>query len=550
MITEDEIKNKTPAEIAFIFSEAENKLQETQGQLQEKNTIIEDKDKTINLLTHQLRLLKQNRFGRRSEKLNNEDDPQQQIFNEAELAASDAATEMSESDLSENETETVQVPAHTRKRKNGSKALPKDLERERKIYDLTEAEKQCHCGCQMSCIGEEVKEELEIIPAKARVVEHVRKKYVCKQCSKAKANGNEEIKLIFKTADGPQRLIPKSIASPSLLSTIITAKYCDHLPLYRQESIFKRIEVELPRISMSRWMITVGEKIIPLVNLLQDYIIDYDVAYSDETTVQVLKEPDKSPSSKSYMWVFTGGPPDKRVIIYRYQPSRSGSSADEFFAGFKGAIHVDGYAGYNDVAAQDDITRIGCWAHARRKFVEALPNGKMKGISGKVIRLIAELYKIEKNCKEKELSPKEIYEQRQEKSKPILDSIKLLLDDSLVKSPTHSPVHKAIKYTLGQWKYLINYLKDGRYEIDNNRSERAIKPFVIGRKNWLFSNSVGGAKASANLFSLIETAKANEHEPYAYLTHLIERLPYAESLEDYEKLLPFNVSLDLLKKKD
>ena len=434
---------------------------------------IDEKDKTISFLTHQIRLLKQDRYGRRSEKIDPEEFGQKPLFNEAELEACSEATK-------EPEEKTTHVSGHQRK-KRGHRPLPEDLPRVRREYDLSSDEKTCACGCEMTCIGEEVSEQLDIIPARMRVIQHARKKYVCKACSKDKENGKTERPVPIKIAERPAQIIPKSIAAPSLLANIATAKFCDHLPLYRQESIFKRINIDLTRKTMSLWMIRVGQCATPLINLLRDYMLDYDIAYSDETTVQVLKEPGRSPSSKSYIWTFIGGPPDRRAILYRYEQTRSGSCAIDFFDGFSGAVHTDGYSGYNALFSQERVTRLGCFAHARRKFIEALPNGKMKGKSGEAVRLIGKLYHIEKNLKAENATHQTIYERRQAQSRPILDDLKRFLEDTLPKVPPKSPIAAACSYTLKQWPYLINYINDGRYEIDNNRAERAIKPFVIGR---------------------------------------------------------------------
>ena len=524
MVKVDKKSEKSSDEILMLF--AKNFLRQEE--------VIARKDNQILDLMRQLKNANNHRFGRRSEKV--EDDGTTQavlpIFNEAEVEVEQNV------EGEECEDDEIEVPAHKRK-KAGRKPLPEDLPRIRKEYDIPEEEKLCNCGCQMTCIGEKVSEKLDIIPAKVQVIQEVRKQYACIDCSKA-AKRDEEIKPAFKLAVGARHIFPKSIATPGLLSFIATSKFCDHLPLYRQETIFKRIGVDLPRATTSLWMIKVGVAITPLINLLQDHVRTYDVSFADETTVQVLNEPGRKASNKSYIWCFAGGPPDKRAVIYQYHPTRSGRVAKQFYEDYKGAIHCDGYKGYTELISSKEITGVTCFAHVRRKFLEALPNKKLKGISGKVLKLIRKLYKLEKELKEAEASFDEIYQTRQKYAKPILDELYTLLLDSRDRVPPDFPVGKAIKYTLGLWPYLMNYIEDGRYEIDNNRTERLIKPFVIGRKNWLFCQSVQGANASANLFSLIETAKLNQLEPYAYMKIVFEKLPYCESVEDYEKLLPFN----------
>lgn len=402
------------------------------------------------------------------------------------------------------------------------------------------------CGHLMQCIDIEITEQLKYVPAQATVIEHRCNKYACISCNKANKK-DPLIKAQFKLAKKPKQLIEKSMATPSLLAHIATSKFCDYLPLYRQENMFQRLDINLSRQSMSEWMIKSGQSVTPLINLIQENIINYDVSFSDEITVQVLNEPGRRAQAKSYMWCFIGGPFDRRSIIYQYHPSRGADIVNTFFEGYRGSLHVDGYAGYNKLLASVNIVGINCMAHVRRKFIEALPNGKEKGISGYVVRTIRALYKIESLLKDQKADATTIKSTREKKSKPILDALKCYLDEKVKSVPPQSPVGKAIAYTLKRWPTLTTYLDDGRYEIDNNRAERAIKPFVIGRKNWLFAGSVAGAKASDNLFSLIETAKANGLQPYAYLEYVFKELPECTQLGDYEALLPWNIQNDSLK---
>jgi len=295
---------------------------------------------------------------------------------------------------------------------------------------------------------------------------------------------------------------------------------------------------------MSQWMLKVGEAIIPLVNLLQETILDYDISYADETTLQVLKEPGRRAQTKSYMWCFIGGPPDQRAIIYQYHASRGGDVANDFYEGYRGALSADGYNGYSKLFKSEDIVGINCMAHVRRKFVEALPNGKEKGVSGQIVRLLRAIYKVEAALKSAGADEATIYKVRQEKAKPLLEQLKTYLDEKSKTVLPKSKVGEAISYTLKRWHYLTTYLEDGRYEIDNNRTERAIKPFVMGRKNWLFSNSTAGAHTSARIFTLIETAKANGLEPSRYLNRIFNVLPTCATVEDYEALLPWRVKAE------
>jgi transposase len=488
----------------------------------------------IDYIAHDNRLLRKKIFGSSSEKIViNEPATQDNLhlFNEFELVGQQVELE---------EVAPIDVPINmpVNKKKPGRKALPAHLPREIVCHDLTQEEKQCACGEEMSCIGAQLSEELEYVPAKISVTQHRCMKYICECCAKKKEQ-DDAIQVSSITAKKPAQLIEKSIASPSLLANIAVSKFCDHLPLYRQESIFKRLSIDLSRQTMSVWMIKAGTAIMPIINLLQDSILGYDVSFADETTVQVLHEPDRQAQSKSYMWCFIGGPPEQRAIIYQYHKTREAAVANQFFADYQGALHCDGYGGYHPLFKTQGIIGINCWAHVRRKFIEALPQGKEKGVSGQVVKIIRVLYKIEEQLKLTHADVHKIKEVRLEKSKPILDNLKKYLDDKSASVLPSSKLGKAIEYTLKRWPYLLSYLQDGRYEIDNNRSERAIKPFVCGRKNWLFSNSADGAYASANLFSLIESAKLHSLDPIKYFTHVFKELPNCKVIADYEALLPY-----------
>ncbi len=476
----------------------------------------------LEALYEQIRLLRHQRFGPSSEKA---DPGQQDLFNEAEAAVEESAFEV----------EPAKAVSKPRK-KPGRKPLPATLPRVEVVHDLPEAEKVCALdGTPLKAIGDEVSEQLDIVPARVQVIRHIRRKYACPGCQQT-----------VKTAGLPPQPIPKSVASPGLLAQIAVSKYQDGLPLYRQEAILNRIGVDLPRATLAHWMIRMGDAIQPLINLLRERLLSYDLIQIDETTVQVLKEPGKPATSKSYIWVQKGGPPDLPVILFDYDPSRSQQVPLRLLEGFQGYVQTDGYEGYAAVCAMPDIIQVGCFAHARRKFDEAVKaQGKgEKAKAGKATKglvYIQKLYRIETLIKHE---PPEIRLQvREQEAKPLLAKIRAWLDQSLPTTPPSSAVGKALQYLHNLWDKLIRYCDDGRLNIDNNPIERAIRPFVTGRKNWLFSDTVKGAKASANLYSLIETAKANGLEPYHYLHHIFKEIPAAQSLEDFEALLPGNTQL-------
>ena len=490
----------------------------------EKEKHISAQAKQILLLEEAVRAYNHRQFANKSEKI---DASQLSIFNEAQLPKQPEKIQTAE--------EEIQVASYVRKKQPGRKPLPSDLPRIPRVYDLPEAEKVCACGCELTHIKDEKSEQLEIIPAKIYVIEHIRKKYACKACEET-----------IKTASMPIPPIPRSIAASGLLSHVLVSKYQDHLPLFRQEKILKRIGIDLPRATLSLWVLKCAELFAPLMKLLHDRILTYDIAYADETTTQVIKEPSKGIQSKKYMWMFAGGPPEQFTFYYQYHPSRSHDVPLNFFADFKGYVHCDGFAAYDTLASINrSITQVGCLYHARRKFIEVIKITKAEtGVAVDVIKLIAKLAKIEEDIKL--LSSEEKYQKRLHQAKPILDELFAYLYQQQPYIPPKSLLGKAVSYTLNQWPKLLIYLQDGRLENNNNRSERAIKPFVMGRKAWLFANSVEGAHAGATIFSLIETCKYHGIEAYDYFRYALNALPLCQTISDYEALLPFNIDKKFL----
>ena len=498
-----------------------NQLAEMVLLLAEKDKVLSEKTQRIDILEEYVRLHKLKLFGRKSDV----SQTQQALFNEAEFSVKAEAYLPPEEEAS---------PPAKPTSKPRRQALPEELPRVIIEHDLPEAEKACPCGCQRTEIGDVRSEQLDIIPAKVRVLVHVRKKYACKQCEEG-----------VVTTSLPPQPIPKSNASPGLLAHIATAKFQDAQPLYRQESTLKRAGVNIPRNTTASWMVKSGELAQPLINLLTERILKYPVLHCDETPLQVLNEPEKAPTSRSYMWVRVGGPPTQPIRLFHYAASRSGAIARELLTDFTGYLQTDDYAGYAAVVAENSITHLGCWAHARRYFInaqKAQPPAKKGSRPSKAdiaISMIGKLYQIEREIKDADDSAKQ--KTRQEKAQPQLHKIRQWLDKVLPTTLPKGQLGKALGYLDKNWQKLSVYVQDGRLNIDNNPAENAIRPFVIGRKNWLFSASVKGAKATANLYSLIETAKANGLEPYAYLKHIFTQLPRAQSVEEIEALLPWNV---------
>ena len=290
-------------------------------------------------------------------------------------------------------------------------------------------------------------------------------------------------------------------------------------------------------------MIKSSQLLRPLYLCLQYEITHYDVAYADETRLQVLKEPDRAAQTSSFMWCFIGGPPKRRSVMYHYNPTRAHTVLEQQLEGFRGYLHCDGYGGYDAFAIVHAVKLQGCWMHARRKFHEITKVVKSSGLAHKAVAIIAKLYKVEKDIKALKLAPDDIKAHRLKHSQPILDKFRQFIEQNKPKVLPKSPLGKAFTYADNQWPTLVRFLEDGRLDIDNGLTERAIKPFVIGRKNFLFCNSVAGAQAAEIIYSLIETCKLHQVEPYRYLREVFTRLPAMTTLEEVETLLPFNIQL-------
>jgi len=512
------------------------KIEEQSEIIHRLETLNEQLVSRLHLFEEQLKLLRHKRFGKSSERTVPE---QRRLFDEAEMIA---GQEPVKEESAESEIETITYE----RKKPGRKALPADLPRERIEYELPEQEQYCpECGEHMHKLGEDIRSELKIIPAQVKVVEHVRFKYGCRNCEK------NNVTVPIKTAEAPRPLISKSYASPSSLSYVMTAKFVDGVPLYRQEKHFARLGITISRSMLSDWTLKGSTLLEPIYGVAQGALIRREVLHADETTLQVLKEPGRSPETKSYMWLYRTGRDGPPIILYDYQETRSGEHPRKFLSGFSGYLHVDGYSGYEGLERSEkagespSVKLCGCWSHLRRKADEALkglPSNKRKGCRAKeLLDRINQLFLIERGLSKCEVE--ERHTERQKKSRPIVENLRSWLlgikDEVLPKSLLGT----AVTYGLNQWEKLTRFLEDGRIDLSNNKAEQNIRPFVIGRKNFLFCNTPGGARASAVIYSLIETAKANGLNPYAYLTHLFERLPNIDTADmaSIESLLPWNV---------
>ena len=469
----------------------------------------------VEWLMEQFRLAQHHRFGASSEK---SDYDQMNLFNEPEIS----------SDILVSEPELVEVEKHFRKRKTMvNDKLPEDLPVETVVHDLPAEEQVCpECDGKLHVMGHEtLRRELKLIPAKAVIAEHIRKVYACRHCEKDECG----VPIVKAAASNP--VIKGGFASPEAIAHIASQKFVMSVPLYRQEQEWNRYGINLTRQTMSNWLIkSAFDWLEPIYDVLKEILCMHKVLHADETSLQVLHEnplrrgPDKPPESKSYMWLYrTGGDTKNPIVLYEYQPDRKAEHPKRFLGGFRGYLHADGYDGYHDLS--DNIKVVGCFTHARRKFDEAIKGMPKKdqpdslAMIGK--RFCDKLFSLERDFAD--LTPEERFGERQKLSKPVIDEFYKWL--ATLSPPPKTGLAAAVVYMRNQREYLERYLEDGRLEISNNRAERAIKPFVIGRKNWLFANTPRGAKASAILYSIIETAKENALNPYDYLTYIFKNAP-------------------------
>jgi transposase len=513
------------AAIRIALLEAEN--ERLRARDAEHGAELQAREQRIRILEEALRVLKADRFGASREKLNVAPG-QGGLFNEAETVVELAEVLGAEVELQATPQREDQQRSGT---KPGRKAIAGHLPRIPVIHELPASERACGCGDTLIEIGAETSEQLDYVRPRIQVLQHVRKKYACPGCEQC-----------VKTAPLPAQILPRSNAGPGLLAHIVTSKYVDALPLYRQETIFERHGVHLPRATQAAWIIALAERVQPLINLMDERLRDSGYIRMDETPVQVLKS-EKAATSEHYMWVRVAGPPRQRIILFDYDASRGADVAARLLTGVSGYLQTDGYAAYDGVARQHELIHCGCFAHARRRFFEAikaLPKTEQKSSTAahEGVRRIDALYAIEREAKT--LNEAERSALREQKAVPQLAALHYWASALAQETLPSGKLGEALDYLLTQWPKLIRYVQHGQLAIDTNQAENAIRPFALGRRNWLFADTIKGAKASASLYSLVQTARANELEPYAYLCRLFDQLPAATSVADFEALLPFS----------
>ena len=508
---------------AAIIKNQRDEIQSLKSALNASEKRCEQYFQAYDYMQTQLKELIRNRFGKKSERFIDPENPQFSLLeNNIDLFATDEA---SGNAVTENE---IQVTSYARRKKiKPKRKTPTRIE----IISLSEKAKICSCGACKEVIRYETKELIHRQPEVFEVIEQRREVAVC-----PKGCDGEMV-----TAPAPLHILPKVKATEEFLSFLVVSKLDDRQPLYHLEKqLKKRYGIDCSRQTIARWLIDLMFPLQPLYNLMKDIIIDYDVASCDATTLQVLNEPGRLAETKSYVYCTRGGSSDKSVILYDYNDRQHKQFVKEWFEGFKGYLHVDGDNFFELVGEFSDL--VNCNAHARRKFEPIAQAVKGKGLASEAMRFFKALYKIEREAKNNKLLPEQRYNLRQEKSKPLMDKFKSWLDEMYPTVLPQSTLGKAMRYCLNLWVGLTRFLEDGRLEIDNNLTEQEIKPFVIARKNFLFCSSVNGAKSLCMHLSFIRTAKLHGHDPYRYYVKLLKSIPHCSTVEDYEKLLPWNMA--------
>jgi len=510
--------------------------------LQSENQFLQNRNKSLqnklSIIENKYRAAMARFFSPKKDKMSLEESGQLPLFNEAEAHADEQETcKETTNSVAEPEAK-ITVKSYERKT-GGKRSIPDDIPSEEIVYELSDEEKSCKCcGKARPVIGEDRNEELEIIPEQIKKIVRVVKKYGPCQCNGFFESGESEV----IRAKKPERFIPYSIASAGLIAYAIDYKYNYALPYYRLSSKFEAIGIDISRATLSNWTMLASEKCKSVYFLMIDHIRKSEIIQMDETRVQVLKEDGKTAESLSYMWVMKAGKENKKLTVFHYAPSRSGDVALKLLNGFNGFLQTDGYEAYSKAVLEYNLVHVGCLAHIRRKFVDAHKANRNSKTAKTGVLYISKIYSIENKLRKKKLLPEDFVKKRRDEMKPLLDEFKTWLDDTSKTILPSSDPGKAVIYALKQWERFIRFLDHPDLTPDNNAVENAIRPFAVGRKNWLFSNTPRGAMSSAVMYSLVESAKNNNLPVYSYLRYLFTKLPEVKSSEDVEKLLPCNLS--------
>jgi transposase len=521
-----------PSELKALAASLLEQLQARDLSIAEQRRIIDDRDRELATRLQELREVtaltdklkfelaryQRWRFGKKSEALGAD----QIALWEAELDTEIEALEQRLEDLQDGLTAKKAAPKRVPKRQVLPDTLPRLEER------LEPDSTVCDCGAAMTRIGEDVAETLEMIPSRFWVKRRIRGKWACRCCER------------IAMAPVPAAAIDKAIAGTSVMANVIVAKFCDHQPLHRQEGIYARMGVAIPRSTMAGWIGRLGVQLEPLTDLLLQRIVESGALQADETPVPVL-DPGSGKTATGYLWAYRTLPTEPvQAVAFDFAMSRSQAHPKRVLERFQGTLQVDGYAGYNEILRRDGVTEAGCFAHARRKFVEVYEATKSP-VAQQAIHRIAGLYQIEReiDASADEVSILERQRHRQARAGPLLESLHAWLIATGSKAPPRSALAKAVQYTLNRWTALVRYVDDGRLPLDTNAVENSIRPVALGRRNWMFAGSEAGGRRAAKIYSLIGSAKLNGAEPLAYLTDILERLPTAR-MRDLDSMLPWN----------
>ena len=479
--------------------------------MENKDRALIHRDAVIEKLTHEVAILKRHKFAQRSEQL--------------DAVQGNLLDELIDGDLSAIEAELAKLaPAEApTKAKKQPKRAPLPPELPRTLIHHEPENTQCRCGCQLKRVGEDVSEKLDYVPGEFTVERHIRGKWACEQCE------------TLIQAPVPPQVINKGIPTAGLLAQVLVAKYSDHLPLYRQERIFGRAGLTIPRSTLAAWVGTCGVQLQPLVDALRNVLLQHNVLHADETPVSMLA-PGKKKTHRAYVWAYCTTPfSDLSGVIYEFAPSRAGEHARTFLRNWQGKLVCDDYSGYK-AGFNKGITEIGCMAHARRKFYD-LHKANKSELAAQALEYIGQMYQIQRAVKDLPLDKRQAI--RDEKVRPIADALHQWLVGHRQKVPDGSGTAIALDYSLKRWKALTRYLDDGAVPIDNNWVENQIRPWALGRSNWLFAGSLRSGQRAAAAMTLIQSAKLNGHDPYAYLKDVLTRLPTQKN-SAIDELLPHN----------
>lgn len=493
MTSSPNLDQMTPQQLRALAEQALQLLSQVDSMGQKIHRL-----ETVNeQLAHELAILKRHKFAKRSEQISPDQGSLLDDLLDTDLAAIEA------------ELKAVNPPAAPAQSREKPKRVALPAQFPRTVIHHEPDNTQCACGCQLQRIGEDVSEKLDYTPGTFTVEQHIRGKWACRQCE------------TLTQAPVPAQVIDKGIPTAGLLAHVMVAKFADHLPLYRQENIFARAGLGIARSTLADWVGQTGVQLQPLVDTLKEAILAQNVIHADETPVPMLA-PGEKKTQRAYVWAYSSTPfADLKAVVYDFSPNRAGEHARSFLGAWNGKLVCDDFAGYKASFAQG-ITEIGCMAHARRKFFDLHAANKSQ-LAEQALHSIGGLYEIERQVKN--LNDEARWRIRQEKGRPLADALHvwMLAQRDLV--PEGSAIAKALDYSLKRWAVLTRYLDDGAVPIDNNWVENQIRPWALGRSNWLFAGSLRSGKRAAAIMSLIQSARLNGHDPYAYLKDVLLRLP-------------------------